>query len=106
MAEHSPGPWLRAGHTVYALTTDKRGHVVNRFTALMQSARQPHEAQDDELMANAVLAQAAPDLLAAAEKGLLWVQWVAANHPDPGFSEPAARAAAEFEAAIDKARGS
>lgn len=60
---HTPGPWLVSRSTVYALTEDALGRTVNRFTAIVQSAHQPHEAATGELEANARLMAAAPELL-------------------------------------------
>ena len=62
---HTPGPWEYAGTTVFALTTDKGRHAVNRFFAGVQSAGQEHEATVSECMSNARLIAAAPDLLSA-----------------------------------------
>lgn len=62
------GEWVVTnGHapTIAVLVKDKDGFLVNRFFAQFQSCRQPHEAQNDELLANATLAVAAPDLYAA-----------------------------------------
>ena len=68
MSAHTPGPWLKEGHTVYALTENARGQACNRFSLFVQSARQEHEAQGSELDANARLAAAAPELLEAVER--------------------------------------
>ena len=65
-AEHTPGPWLRNKTTVYAL--DETGKC-NRFFALFQGGfvRHPDDRTlHDELIANATLAHAAPDLLEVA----------------------------------------
>ena len=56
-AKHTPGPWHRIDRTVYALNDQQ----INRFWAVVQDAHTP----DDELLANARLIAAAPDLLAA-----------------------------------------
>ena len=56
-AQHTPGPWLLHHSTVYALN----GRGLNRFSTLPQ----PGTLQEAELLANAHLIAAAPDLLAA-----------------------------------------
>lgn len=55
--KHTPGPWMIAGKTVYALNED--GY--NRFSALVQDAH----TKESELVANARLIAAAPELLEA-----------------------------------------
>jgi hypothetical protein len=62
MSGHTPGPWLLAGRTVYALNAEG----VNRFSALVQDAHAPAY----ELNANAHLISAAPDLLEALEMAM------------------------------------
>lgn len=57
--KHTPGPWLLEDRTVYAL--NERGQ--NRFSASVQDAHAPAY----ELIANARLMSAAPDLLDALE---------------------------------------
>jgi len=57
----SPGPWNVDGKLVYKLVQSTNSeHLVNRFSAGVQSARQLHEAQDAELDANAQLMAHAP----------------------------------------------
>ena len=73
--KHTPGPWKSDGTTVYALTEDRAHRTVNRFFAGVQSSRLEHEAQDDELLANASLIAAAPDMLAMLEE-LEWINEV------------------------------
>lgn len=68
MAEHTPGPWLRAGRTIYALI-GKGKRQVNRFSFQVQGGGLSG-APIEELEAVAVLAQAAPDLLAACKIAL------------------------------------
>lgn len=61
--QHTPGPWhvSGSGPTVYALHGQPQR---NRFSATMQGGRRD-DAQLLELVANANLCAAAPDLLAA-----------------------------------------
>lgn len=66
--EHTPGPWLRNGRTVYAL--DERKNA-NRFSFQVQEGYLHHtrheriRTPDEELEATAALAQAAPDMFEA-----------------------------------------
>jgi hypothetical protein len=62
MSGHTPGPWYLAGKTVYALNVRN----FNRFCAQVQDAHTP----ESELIANAVLMQAAPELLEALEAAI------------------------------------
>lgn len=67
---HTPGPWLRNGDTVYALTpyvgdNKPRGFpdLINRFSFTVN--RDNKIASPDEIEANAILAQHSPDMLEA-----------------------------------------
>lgn len=63
IAAHTPGPWLvRASIPIVYALHDQPPR--NRFSALMQAGRRDH-VQHAELMANAMLCAAAPDMLAA-----------------------------------------
>jgi hypothetical protein len=59
MSQHTPGPWRRDGLTTYALNE----HGWNRFSAQVQDPHTPLE----ELLANARLIAAAPEMLEALE---------------------------------------
>ena len=59
MVEHTPGPWLREGRTVYALQDGPKG-AENRFIATVQG-----KAPATELAAIAQVMEASPDLLTA-----------------------------------------
>jgi len=63
---YTKGPWLRDGRTVYALQDSKSKFVdkENRFSAGFYSGNGCPEA---EVIANATLAAAAPELLEALE---------------------------------------
>lgn len=68
MSEHTPGPWLTEGRIVYATgkiqsLTEGRTLDANRFSAHVQNDNAI--ADDRELLANARLIAAAPDLLDA-----------------------------------------
>jgi hypothetical protein len=64
-SKHTPGPWLREGTFVYALQHHgwRKGEETfcNRFSAGLSLGP---GCSEEELIANATLAQAAPDLLA------------------------------------------
>ncbi|MRT01916.1 hypothetical protein [Ewingella americana] len=64
--KHTAGDWLRDGRTVYALQeSDAMDHgVENRFTAGFYAG---NCCSEEEAVANAQLAMAAPDLLYALE---------------------------------------
>jgi hypothetical protein len=65
-AKHTPGPWHAAQTTVYAL----HGHPLrNRFSASVQGGRRD-DAEWGELLANARLMAAAPELLEACRDAL------------------------------------
>ena len=73
-AKHTPGPWLLRSSTVYAL--DATG-TTNRFWAQPQVGWVENGVaytSEDELTANARLIAAAPDLLAAANRALNYIQ--------------------------------
>jgi len=90
-AQYTPGPWLRAGTTVYAL--NDRGF--NRMCASVQDA---HTAQA-ELEATAQLMAVAPDLLAALIEAEQFVRVLGLD------SKPIATVAASCRAAIAAATG-
>lgn len=58
--KHTPAPWLIVGNLVYALNDQD----YNQFSCLVQDAHTPQE----ELLANAQLIAAAPELLAALQE--------------------------------------
>jgi len=64
MADHTPGPWLRAGRTVYALMhagwREGAEQFKNRITITVQYDRECTEAEAE---ACACLVEASPDLL-------------------------------------------
>lgn len=64
--KHTAGPWLREGTFIYALQHHgwRKGEETfcNRFSAGFQLGK---GCSEEELIANATLAQAAPDLLEA-----------------------------------------
>ena len=66
---HTPGPWLLEGTTVYALVHDgwRKGVETfrNRFYLFVQADR---ECPPDEILANARLIAAAPEMLEALKK--------------------------------------
>lgn len=68
MSEHTPGPWLRDGLSVYAMS---EGVPVNRFYCRIDGGYTYHDKHSKmrtgevELAANAQLAASAPDLLEA-----------------------------------------
>jgi hypothetical protein len=78
MTDHkfTPGPWLREGRLIYALSEiHEKGHgpySVNRFSAQVGWGRLPDDSvtPDAELVATATLMRAAPELLAACEAAL------------------------------------
>ena len=65
---YTPGPWQRKGRTVYALTEDKKGRIVNRFDAQISpgGSISMYDSEETQL-ANARLIAAAPELLEALE---------------------------------------
>jgi hypothetical protein len=105
--KHTPGPW-KCGKDeafVYALNA----HGSNRFFAGVQAgwlAGEPVEGRTEpaELLANAKLMSAAPDLLAVAEAHLtmLWDEWHAHMSQDEFDRHPEV---IDTRAAIKKARG-
>ena len=74
--KHTPGKWQRDGMTVYALNEGG----VNRFSMLVQGGFATWEARRyygdrtemAELEENAILASAAPDMLAAVRANYAW----------------------------------
>ncbi len=65
MNMHTPGEWKRTGFTVYA-TEGERGKDANRFYAAVSPGHiNGVRTTEDELLANARLIAAAPDLLEA-----------------------------------------
>lgn len=75
---HTPGPWLREGTFVWALHVppdptfkDGKPIEVNRFQFSVQGNGR-HGASEEELLAVARVAQAAPDLLAACKTLVDW----------------------------------
>lgn len=69
MSGHTPGPYHRSFCTIYALqeSGDYRIPKINRWCAHVQAARGTPE---EEIVAVAVLFEAAPDLLAACKAAL------------------------------------
>lgn len=67
-SKHTPGPWLVAGSTVYALNDEQ--FPANRFSAQVSSGwvDEVQRISNNEIMANARLMGAAPDLLEALEE--------------------------------------
>jgi hypothetical protein len=98
MSEHTPGPWLREGNTIYALMHHgwRKGveQMRNRFTTFVQKDR---EISDKELEANARLICAAPELLEALKLCRPHMYDHASNTPDEAFNK--------LCAAIAKAEG-
>ncbi len=55
---HTKSPWKREGRFIYALQNNNRREE-NRFSANVQG----YSCPEDELLANAILMEAAPDML-------------------------------------------
>lgn len=68
--QHTPGPWLRDGTTVYALVPGPEdGRLINRWHATVQRDNgERGQCSPGEAEAVALVMQAAPDLLAALEE--------------------------------------
>lgn len=98
MSGHTPGQWDRQDHTIFAL--DETG-TINRFSAQVQGGfvcreqgwNQAERTSDAELLANARLIAAAPELLEALELAVAYLTGLP--------HEPAHKIAS----AIAKARG-
>jgi len=93
----TPGPWLREGRTVYALqdSTSRFVDKENRFSAGFYSG---NGCSESEVIANATLAEAAPELLEAIQAMLSKAHKQNWNDKYPEEVEAA-------QAAIDKALG-
>ena len=100
--QHTPGPWLREGLTVYALHHYKNEYrkglpvMVNRFYAHVDDCLN-QGGTEAEAEANARLIATAPKLLAVAEAALKWID----DHPDEG----AYQIARALDEAITEAKG-
>ena len=96
-ATHTPGPWKRDGRLVYAVTPGSGpggGHYfVNVFSASVQDSN--GMALPGEMEAVARLMAAAPDLLAAAQAALGWIE--------DGADSKSYRLVDTLRAAIEKA---
>lgn len=68
MSGHTPGPWAQHERIIYIVSDDRR---CNHFECLVQHS---YVASMDELLANARLIAAAPDLLAALLEALEFVE--------------------------------
>lgn len=66
------GPWVRHGTTVYAYI-DAPGKLSNRFTAQVQSGGKS-AAEEEELLANAALIRAAPEMYEALDTVLAYFE--------------------------------
>ena len=102
MSEHTKGPWLRDGRTVYALNEDG----INRFSAGVQNPHTP----EAELIAVATLMQSAPDMqeaLEAAQKDLndLSDFYVGHRGHNPSFAARITLTRRKVHAALAKAEG-
>ncbi len=91
MSKHTPGPYLRTGSFVYALTKDERGRDRNRFSAHVYGVfANGQPKSDEETEATARLFEASPDLYDAAVELLGVYPCLVVNQ--------------EFEAAVEKLR--
>jgi hypothetical protein len=94
------GPWLREGATVYALQHHgwRNGEETfcNRFSFGLQLGP---GCTEEELLANAQLAQAAPDLLAVLQGALLELREYEFDASGESYNNP------KINAAIAKALG-
>ena len=99
--EHTPGEWIASGSFVYA----SNGFGTNRFYMQPQPGftDDVNRTPDAELEANAKLAAAAPDLLAAGERMADDYQVSEQHHPNHVLVPVDAFNA--LRAAIQKARG-
>lgn len=98
----TPGPWLRDGRTVYALqdSTSRFVDKENRFSAGFYSG---NGCSESEVIANATLAEAAPELLEALQEMVAIVKKHTYPQPDKPSSTWGRMEAAE--AVISKALG-
>lgn len=91
----TPGPWMRDERLVYALESigwrGREEQFRNRFSASVQGPTTPA----DELIANAALIAAAPDLL----KALRWAMRHLRGHVSFGSSGDAYERATNYELA-------
>jgi hypothetical protein len=96
--QHTPGPYLRDGATIYALTPNSTSvgpPEINRWSAHVQRQNGTDGAGADECEAVARLFQSAPDLLAALE-------YLVTIADDEGWSS---FILGDAQAAIRRARG-
>lgn len=103
MSEYTRGPWLRDGRTVYALQDSKSKFAdkENRFSAGFYSG---NGCPEGEVMANATLATAAPELLEACLR--IQAQFRQAGiESKAGSLNPIEDNAAQIDAVILKALG-
>ena len=85
--KHTPGPWLREGHTVYALMHFgfRKGveQFKNRFWA---SVYKDNEVSEEEREANSCLIEAAPDLLDALQGAIALADKNKAESEEDGYT--------------------
>jgi hypothetical protein len=79
-AKHTDGPWT-------VESSNEGGFVIEKDGYLVIASRGPHEKRANEMLANARLIAAAPELLAALE-GFLAMYIAAANSGDWGNWNP------------------
>lgn len=93
MNKHTPEKWQREGNFIYALRMSRRHQAeVNVFSALVQN--DSRIASDEELLANARLMEAAPDMYKALKDLLSTVE---AGDNDDDFVRAAQAAVAKAE---------
>ena len=99
----TPGPWLRDGRTVYALqdSTSRFVDKENRFSAGFYSG---NGCSESEVIANATLAEAAPELLECCLRIQALLRQ-AGVESKAGSLNPVEDNAAQIDAAIAKALG-
>lgn len=116
MSKHTPGPWhletvktsVGVCHKVGPFPPSRTGEKP-RHACLYADYPSEHRPSDIELFANARLISAAPDLLAALESALPYVQRVSGSAPTQPHNtkkrDDAVKVARTIEAAIAKAKG-
>jgi alkylhydroperoxidase family enzyme len=104
--KHTPGPWEAIGRTVSAengsvfCIADCNAAITGRGWSGTDYTGEQYQ------LANARLIAAAPELLAAAQIGLQYIEAVCFNTPNPKKRANYADAASIIRAAITKATGS
>lgn len=103
MSAHTPGPWFAVLKDHGSFTIDDNE---NPQASCVLCSRFDWEEKADEMHANARLIAAAPELLAACNIGLSYIEAVCANTPNQKKRANYADAASIIRAAIATATGS